>query len=161
MREYIENPALLDQITDRIFIGSYWAATALDYGNKNSITHVLNCTPTAHQGLKHLTVNQINIHDGQEIPAETVWFAIRTISEALHSGGKILVHCQAGISRSVGIVCGFLMYNGFSWNEALNFVQSSRPIAYPHPKIELSIKKALGQAITEKTTLFGVNNVTS
>ncbi|KAF9416959.1 hypothetical protein BGZ94_010073 [Podila epigama] len=52
------------------------------------------------------------------------------ISEAIAKGGKVLVHCQAGASRSVTIVCAFLMKTrGLSVDEALKSVQALRPIA--------------------------------
>lgn len=145
----------LDKIVDRIYIGCYAAATMLDYSNRNGITHVLNCTPDAHEGLKKFKVSQLNINDGEEMPADRVHFAIRMIDEAVRSGGKILVHCHAGISRSTSLVCGYLMYCGMSWDEALWIVRSRRPQAYPHPKIELSVKEALGQVISPSSTLLG------
>ena len=145
----------MSKITDRIFIGNYYSAEMLDYGNRNSITHVLNCTPHYHKGLKDLTVNQINIDDGFEIPAESVLFGIRMISEAVRSGGRILVHCHAGISRSPSMVAAYLMYNGFSWDEAVDFIRRRRPEIFPHPNIERSVKKALGTAITPLTTMLG------
>lgn len=145
----------MNKITERIYIGNYHSAEMLDYGNRNSITHVLNCTPDYHRGLKNFTVNQINIDDGFEIPAEQVLFGIQKIAEAVRNGGTILVHCHAGISRSPGIVAAFLMYNGFSWDEAVDFIRIRRPQIFPHPRIASSIKKALGSAITPLTTLLG------
>lgn len=148
---------LMDKITDRIYIGSYHSAQNLEYRNEHLITHILNCTPDPHSGLKDFQIRQININDGYEISSDTLWFAIKTIGEAVHKGGRILVHCHAGISRSPGIVCAYLMYNGFSWDEALQIVRYGRPQVFPHPNIERSIKQALGQVITAKTTLLGDN----
>lgn len=154
----IINGSEMDKILDRIYVGSYHSATMLDYTNRESITHVLNCTSDTHEGLGNFKVVQLNINDGYEISHEVIFFAIQTIREAVQSGGKILVHCHAGISRSTGIVCGYLMTCGFSWDEARAFVTQRRPQAWPHPNIERSIKKALGQIISPATTLLGDNN---
>lgn len=148
-------PREVNKITDRIYIGTYHSAEMLDYGNKEGITHVLNCTPDPHTGLKSFKVNQLNLQDGEEIPADVIQFAVDSIGEAVHSGGKILVHCNAGISRSISLVCAFLMYNGFSWDEALRYVQMQRPQAWPHPNLERSIKRYLGNCINAKTTMLG------
>jgi protein-tyrosine phosphatase len=149
---------LISRITDRIYIGSYSGAQLLEYRNEYGITHILNCTPEAHEGLTEFKINQICVNDGSDMTTEQVWFGIKSIEHAIHSGGRILVHCQAGISRSPSFVCGYLMYQGFSWEEALDLVRWQRPQVFPHFKIERSIKKALGQVLDEKTTLLGGSN---
>ena len=46
--------------------------------------------------------------------------------------GYVLVHCGAGHSRSVAVVCAYLCrYAGMSWSEALALVKSRRPAASP------------------------------
>ncbi|KAI8596959.1 protein-tyrosine phosphatase-like protein [Dissophora ornata] len=55
------------------------------------------------------------------------------IDGALERGGKVLVHCQAGASRSVTIVCAYLMKTkNLSAEDALSTVQALRPIAGPN-----------------------------
>ncbi|KAF9348456.1 hypothetical protein BGX26_000149 [Mortierella sp. AD094] len=55
------------------------------------------------------------------------------IQGALDQGGKVLVHCMAGASRSVTIVCAYLMRTkNLSTAEALSTVQALRPIAGPN-----------------------------
>jgi predicted protein tyrosine phosphatase len=145
----------LTKITDQIYIGTYHAAQMLDFTNRAGITHVLNCTPDSHQGLKDFNVRQLNINDGVEIPAESIRFALMTIASAIHNHGRILIHCQAGISRSVSIVCAHLMYAGFSWDEAVDFVRARRPQVFPHPNIERSIKHFFGRNVNARTTMLG------
>lgn len=148
----------MNKITDRIYIGNYSSAQMLDFSNRESITHVLNCTPDTHDGLKNFKVSQLSVHDGYDMKAEDVQFAVRMISEAVRNGGKILVHCHAGISRSTSMVCAYLMYCGMSWDEARDFVTRRRPQAFPHPNIERSVKKAMGDVISPLTTLLGEIN---
>jgi len=145
----------LTKITDQIYIGTYSSAQMLDFTNRVGITHVLNCTPDEHAGLKGFNVRQLNINDGFEIPAEAIRFALVSIATAIHNHGRILVHCHAGVSRSVSIVCAHLMYAGFSWDEAVDFVRSRRPQAFPHPNIERSIKNFFGKNINSRTTMLG------
>jgi len=46
--------------------------------------------------------------------------------------GAVLVHCGAGRSRSVAVVCAYLCrYVGMSWSEALSFVKQRRLEAAP------------------------------
>ncbi|KAF9919485.1 dual specificity phosphatase 12 [Linnemannia zychae] len=55
------------------------------------------------------------------------------IHDAISSGRKVLVHCQAGASRSVTIVCAYLMKEKrMPAAEALRHVQSLRQVAEPN-----------------------------
>lgn len=47
--------------------------------------------------------------------------------EAKRIGGRVLVHCVAGVSRSATMVVGYLMHStGASLNEAMRFVRKRR-----------------------------------
>jgi len=151
-------PKLMNKINDRIYIGAYHAAVNLEFKNEHSITHILNCTCDTHDELKRFDIQQLNIHDGYEITHDDLKFAFEAIERALSSGGRILVHCHAGISRSTGIVAGYLMRSGFSWDEALEIVRRGRPQAFPHPNIERSIKDYYNQTINVSNTLLGESN---
>ncbi len=51
------------------------------------------------------------IKDSQSENIECIFYeCFDFIDEALKSGGKILIHCVAGISRSVTITAAYLMY---------------------------------------------------
>ena len=53
--------------------------------------------------------------------------AITFIEKALESGGKILVHCAAGVSRSSTVVLAYLMYkNRWGYERALEYGKSKR-----------------------------------
>ena len=55
------------------------------------------------------------------------------INEARSGGGSVLVHCNAGISRSSSIIIGYLMKtNGWSFDESLHHVRKVRPIVCPN-----------------------------
>ncbi|KAF9078683.1 hypothetical protein BDP27DRAFT_1310007 [Rhodocollybia butyracea] len=60
--------------------------------------------------------------------------AITFIQSELDKGRGVLVHCQAGISRSATIVAAYLMYNRkMNVEEALNLVRKARPEIEPNP----------------------------
>ena len=74
-------------------------------------------------------------HDEPAVDISTAFVpAARFINEAVSSGSGVLVHCQEGISRSVTIVCAYLMlYESMSLADALGLVRSVRMIASPNP----------------------------
>ncbi|VDM85139.1 unnamed protein product [Strongylus vulgaris] len=58
---------------------------------------------------------------------------LAVISNAIQSGGNVLVHCEVGVSRSVTVVAAYVMQKyKFSPEKALEFIKKSRPIAYPN-----------------------------
>ncbi|KAF3604536.1 hypothetical protein F2Q69_00037220 [Brassica cretica] len=55
------------------------------------------------------------------------------IDEAKKQGGSVLVHCFVGKSRSVTVVVAYLMKKqGMTLTQALQHVQSIRPVANPN-----------------------------
>lgn len=63
------------------------------------------------------------------------------IEEGRHYG-NVLVHCHKGISRSASFVMGYLMKkNDLTWDEALSFLQMSRPIVQPNESFLQQLKQ--------------------
>lgn len=63
------------------------------------------------------------------------------IKEAHAAGGCVLVHCNAGISRSSSIIIGYLMNTrGWSFDDALIHVRKARPIVCPNAGFERQLR---------------------
>eukprot|EP01129_Flabellula_baltica_P014712 TRINITY_DN7129_c0_g1_i1.p1 TRINITY_DN7129_c0_g1~~TRINITY_DN7129_c0_g1_i1.p1 ORF type:complete len:340 (-),score=49.33 TRINITY_DN7129_c0_g1_i1:80-1048(-) len=59
--------------------------------------------------------------------------AIELLEQARLNGQRVLVHCQAGVSRSATIIIAYLMqHNQWTLEEALNYTKSKRPIIHPN-----------------------------
>lgn len=66
--------------------------------------------------------------------------------------GCVLVHCGAGLSRSVSVVIAYLCrYAGMGYSEALSLVKSRRPGAAPADCFKLAIERWLAlRELSEK-----------
>jgi len=53
--------------------------------------------------------------------------AVEWIYEKIHEGLPVLVHCRGGLGRTGTIVACYLVYNGMSDMEAINYVRNLRP----------------------------------
>lgn len=69
----------------------------------------------------------------------------------LQDGKRVLVHCYAGVSRSVTAVIWYLSrYKNLSWDEALETIRAERPQANPNIRFEIPLRIAAGEEIDEK-----------
>ncbi|XP_017774409.1 PREDICTED: dual specificity protein phosphatase 13-like [Nicrophorus vespilloides] len=130
----------INKIDIGLYLGDKYAAKDKRFLVKNGITHVLNCA----EGSDEYQVNtseayyrDAKIHyfgiPGHDRPSWniSVYFesAARFIDAAIRGGGRVLIHCVVGISRSATIVIAYLMIcRGMSAAEALQFVFRRRRV---------------------------------
>jgi len=66
-------------------------------------------------------------------------------------GKRVLVHCAAGVSRSVTAVVWYLVrYRGYRWDDALATVRAVRPQAHPNVRFETVLRMAAGEPVTRE-----------
>lgn len=119
------------------------------------ITHVVNAfsdeRPFAHLGLKYLNVPLLDLPDVSLTSALETSLAF--VHGALSVGdgignppSKVLVHCNAGISRSATIIIAYLMiHRGETYEEALAEVRKNRPSAKPNSGFVSQLRELDGQ----------------
>lgn len=77
-----------------------------------------------------LSLNDVN--KSKDMMRELLPEAVKFIDECQESGGRAVVHCSAGISRSSTVVCAYLMAQGSTLLEAFRQVRAKRRWAYPN-----------------------------
>lgn len=105
--------------------------------DRERITHILNLTPTPCLPAviaSGRTCHQIRLLDSQSQDLLSILpSAIDFIHSARMSGGRILVHCLAGISRSSAVAIAYVMWQGhLSLPEAYDVVRAHRQCASPN-----------------------------
>ncbi|KAJ4459852.1 putative dual specificity protein phosphatase 22-b [Paratrimastix pyriformis] len=123
-----------DEVRPHFFISGYPAAIDIDFLTKLGVTHifsVLNCGVRQFPGIayKKITIEDTLSSDlYSHFPAACAW-----IDSALTTGGTVLVHCAAGISRSSTIVCAYLMFKeNATPTAALRSLRQRHPRANPN-----------------------------
>lgn len=102
------------------------------------ITHIVNCAgpqcPNYHAGEGDLIYTRLDMFDDSN--EDVTWFmykAFDAIREAQAAGGKVLLHCVAGVSRSCSLAIGWLMHRShLSYQNAYNEVRAHRPVCAPN-----------------------------
>lgn len=102
-------------VAPNLHVGDEAAAASLHVLHEAGITHVLNCThlPNALEGVAGAPAYlQLGLRDHvSDSPMLQSAFAagVEFITAALASGGSVLVHCRAGISRSPTLAVAYLV----------------------------------------------------
>lgn len=126
-----------DEIVSGLFVGSHAASVNVEQLNALGITHLLCCASEIEADDDEFVRMKISADDD---PIERIgnYFDqcrvfIDGAREQSGGGGKVLVYCQMGISRSVTIATSYLMMAfKMRWIDALNLVQERRPVANPN-----------------------------
>ena len=145
----------ISKILDRLYISGISVARDLPNINPHGIRFVINCTADLIAlPPKDFRVFTAGFEDGTELDQMMVLQVIGKIHDLIELG-PVLVCCHAGISRSPAIVTAYLTRCGMSWNEAEEYVRDKRSIMLIHPKVSLSIRRALGIAPTAASLVQG------
>lgn len=129
--------AKASKIRDWLFLGGVEVAKNKQYLRTLGITHVLNCAHTVCDNFHEddfTYVHPIDIADAsKEEIGNFMLQAIADIELVREEGGKILVHCQLGSSRSATLVIAYLMWlENLEAQTAFNKVKSLRSIVSPN-----------------------------
>jgi dual specificity phosphatase 12 len=135
----------MQKVTDQICVGAQTAVPFLRVSNDAGITHILNCTERLYDPPKGMNLYTLAMPDNSECDPAIVWRGIDFIRKAVSEGGKVLVHCVAGISRSRALVAAYLhLHHGISWEAAKAEVLRKRPVGFGiSKKTEASVLRAL------------------
>ena len=80
--------------------------------------------------------------DDSEDDGSDLTLAMDFIDEAQKKGSNVLVHCEQGVSRSVAMVCAYLIVRrGMTFEESLSLIRETRPQAKPNIGFGLQLSK--------------------
>ncbi len=66
------------------------------------------------------------------MPIRTLQRGVEAALPVIQDGYRVLVHCRAGIHRSVAMACCVLIGKGLTADQAMQLVVEKRPVADPH-----------------------------
>uniref|UniRef100_A0A8D0EHM4 Dual specificity phosphatase 28 n=1 Tax=Strix occidentalis caurina TaxID=311401 RepID=A0A8D0EHM4_STROC len=125
----------LGKVTPSLLISNARAACSEDLLVREGVTFCLNVTrQQPFPGLRQVRGMRVAVFDD---PAEDLYQYFEqcgdAIEEAVRSGGKCLVYCKNGRSRSAAICTAYLMrHRKLPLKDAFEAVKAARPVAEPN-----------------------------
>lgn len=122
-------------ILPNLFLGSAHHASQKELLDKLGITAILNVSKTSPSAFaNNYQYKNIAIDDNnRENISSHFDSAINFIEDVTSRGGKVLVHCRAGVSRSATICIAFLMrQKGYTLDEAYEYTKKRRSAISPN-----------------------------
>uniref|UniRef100_A0A8C8DK82 Dual specificity protein phosphatase n=1 Tax=Oryzias sinensis TaxID=183150 RepID=A0A8C8DK82_9TELE len=123
------------EILPFLYLGSAYHASRKDMLEMLGITALINVSANCPNHFEDsFLYKSIPVEDNYKADISS-WFneAIEFIDSVRNKGGRVFVHCQAGISRSATICLAYLMRtNRVKLDEAFEFVKKRRSIISPN-----------------------------
>lgn len=149
----------MNEIIPNFFLGSEKAAMDKDMLDRNGITHVLtigwHLAKPHEKHFKYLYWKEVLDSPSQEL-FEFFEPSHKFLEECLiEEKGKVLVHCQLGVSRSATIVLGMLMrLNNWNFFHAYEYVKSRRIYIDPNIGFQTQLEEFCQKGYTYDLTHY-------
>jgi atypical dual specificity phosphatase len=134
----------LHYVIDGVYIGSQDSAVNLPALNECKITHILNVATGIKNAFpeqyKYLSIELLDLPETniREVFSRTNKF----IQQAIADNGRVLVHCNAGISRSSSIVLAYLLaIHRMKYEDAYELLKRARSIIRPNEGFVKQLKE--------------------
>ena len=101
------------------------------------VTHVVDtrseyCDDEQALAKEHIELLYLPTRDTQAMTVEQLMQGAKWVHQRIEQGGRMLIHCEHGVGRSVLLTCAVLVYGGLSAQDALQLVQQKRWQASPN-----------------------------
>eukprot|EP01054_Gregarina_sp_Poly1_P004661 Gregarina_sp_Poly_1__4660@NODE_248_length_10720_cov_80_438937_g214_i1_p1_GENE_NODE_248_length_10720_cov_80_438937_g214_i1NODE_248_length_10720_cov_80_438937_g214_i1_p1_ORF_typecomplete_len1276_score198_18DSPc/PF00782_20/2_6e28CDKN3/PF05706_12/5_7e05Y_phosphatase/PF00102_27/0_00039Gelsolin/PF00626_22/3_3e02Gelsolin/PF00626_22/0_32Gelsolin/PF00626_22/1_4e03Init_tRNA_PT/PF04179_12/0_02Y_phosphatase2/PF03162_13/0_076_NODE_248_length_10720_cov_80_438937_g214_i11553982 len=134
-------------LPSQLYLSGEGVASSLDILQTHKVTHIVNSAgdtcPNYFPGKFHYLTFVLQDSRLTNETLEAVLFpALDFMQNAIESGGRLLVHCREGVSRSCTLVCAYLMCTQqLTFQSALDHVRSVREMCNPNTGFTFTLLK--------------------
>lgn len=126
----------LDCVVDNLYVGGIQATRNPKLLYELGVTHVVTVSDSPANNIAESGLFKYKFVQGMDIEITDLLAHFSDVNAFIDEGvksGATLVHCIAGVSRSVTMVIAYLMEKkGMKFEDALTLVQQKRKYAYPN-----------------------------
>ena len=124
------------RIAEHIYLGSETVAKNHELLRQKGITHVLNCVGflCPEYFKSDFVYKTLWLQDSPSEDITSILYDVFDYFEDVREqGGRVLVHCCQGVSRSTSLVIAYLMWReGQSFEDAFQYVKTARGVTNPN-----------------------------
>ncbi|SCZ89278.1 BZ3500_MvSof-1268-A1-R1_Chr9g10353 [Microbotryum saponariae] len=149
----------LSQVDPSLFISSYDGASSLPDLQQRGITHIVNVTSEYEDCFpSHFVYLRLRARDKSSERLGPYFDQVAEfVIKAQHARGRVLVHCQEGISRSATLVLAVMIINERqTLDQAFDALRIARPVIEPSPNFLRELRalerRLFGVASTRRLT---------
>jgi protein-tyrosine phosphatase len=129
----------LSWINDHLAVGGRVRPEDIRALRMVGITHIVDtraeyCDDREALAKEHIELLHLPTRDTYPISIEQMMQASSWVQQRIEQGGRVLIHCEHGVGRSVLLTCAVLVYGGMHANDALTLVQEKRWQASPNQR---------------------------
>ncbi len=124
-------------VSDHLAVGGRVHPEDIKAVAKAGITHIVD-TRSEHRddaqalAKEHIELLYLPTDDSRPFTIEQMMQGAQWVNEHMDQGGRVLIHCEHGVGRSVLLTCAVLVYGGMHAQHALHLVQQKRWQAAPN-----------------------------
>jgi protein-tyrosine phosphatase len=127
----------LSWITTHLAVGGRIHPEDIKALAEEGITHVVDTRSEYRDDAEALAKEHIELlylptDDMRPMTIEQMMQGAQWTNEHMEQGGRVLIHCEHGVGRSVQLTCAVLIYDGMPAYDALHLVQQKRWQAAPN-----------------------------
>ncbi|KAG8194825.1 hypothetical protein JTE90_017264 [Oedothorax gibbosus] len=142
----------MNRVLPGLYLGSFRDGKDGDQLRDNEITHIISIHDTAKQVVEDKEYLCIQVPDS---PDENLSRHFSRCNDFIHrarsTGGNVLVHCLAGVSRSATIAAAYVMCaTNLTLGDALKVVKGARSIANPNYGFHAQLKEYESYVLTQE-----------
>jgi predicted protein tyrosine phosphatase len=135
MANSIYGVSQVNELTPGLYLTSVYGATREAVQKKGITLFVNSAQELPKQEFPGVESIKLMLDD---VPYATIYVHFDRIADKIHEhisrGGRALVHCMLGVSRSTSLCLAYMMkYKNMSLKSAFDFVSSRRPCVRPNP----------------------------
>ena len=142
---------LLDysRVTDSLYVGPQHRKNGVSALLQAGITHIVNMRSEFDDAAHGLTLDDgysdnycyLPTVDDEPISAAHIATGIQFIHGAIEGGGKVYIHCSAGVGRAPSMAAAYLISKGYGAEDAFALIRKARPFIRPTPKQIRSLRQ--------------------
>lgn len=126
-------------VTPHLAVGGRIRPEDIKALSKTGVTHVVDTRSEYSDdaealGRENIQLLYLPTPDTYPLTVEQLMEGAAWANEQIRKGGRVLIHCEHGVGRSVLLTCATLVYGGMHAGEALELVKAKRWQAAPNQR---------------------------